>query len=132
MPEIRKLVLVVDEVAANRHAVSRVLQSANYATVEAATGREAIDQPLRVHPDAIVLDMNMPEQDGLVTLQQLRDNDPDPQPYQSYSSAQPLRHLLMAVAPKPWAHRDICLVRCMLILSFPSLGALLNAAFRRV
>jgi CheY-like chemotaxis protein len=74
MPGTQKLILVVDDVAANRYAVSRVLQSANYATVEAATGQDAIEQALRLHPDAIILDMNMPDQDGLVTLKQLRDN----------------------------------------------------------
>ena len=31
-------------------------------------GQDAIEQAVRVHPDAIILDMNMPDQDGLVRL----------------------------------------------------------------
>jgi hypothetical protein len=41
--------------------------------VEAATGTDAIQKAVLVHPDAIILDMNMPDQTGLETLRQLRE-----------------------------------------------------------
>ena len=72
MTQCEKTVLVVDDVEANRYAVCRVLQHANYSTVEAGTGVEAVEQAHRYHPDAIVLDMNLPDQTGVATLKQLR------------------------------------------------------------
>jgi CheY-like chemotaxis protein len=111
--------LVVDDVAANRYAVSRVLQSANSATVEAATGQDAIEQALRVHPDAIILDMNMPDQDGLVTLKQLRDNhetrnhsSPIPQRNRSVAfssqSRRSLRRIGISVQSGAWQYPRFC------------------------
>lgn len=50
----------------------RILRNANYKTLEAATGRNAIKLALQFHPDAIILDMNMQDQSGLTTLEQLR------------------------------------------------------------
>jgi CheY-like chemotaxis protein len=67
-----KTVLVVDDIAAHRYAVCRVLRSANYATIEAGWGVEAVEKAHQYHPDAVVLDMNLPDQSGLLTLKQLR------------------------------------------------------------
>lgn len=73
MAEISQTVLVVDDVESKRYVVCRMLQASNYTTVEASTGRAAVKQAQKFMPDAIVLDMNLPDQSGLVTLQQLRD-----------------------------------------------------------
>jgi DNA-binding NarL/FixJ family response regulator len=42
---------------------------------EAATGREAIRQVGELHPDVLVLDIRMPDYDGLEVLRQLRQVD---------------------------------------------------------
>lgn len=73
MAGTQQTVLVVDDIDAKRYVVCRMLQASDYATVEAATGRAAIKQARKHLPDAIVLDMNLPDQSGLITLQQLRD-----------------------------------------------------------
>jgi hypothetical protein len=73
MAELRQTILVVDDLESNRYVVCRILDSANYNTVEAATGTDAIQKAVLVHPDAIILDMNMPDQNGLETLRQLRE-----------------------------------------------------------
>lgn len=54
MAEIEKTILVVDDLEANRYVVCRILRSANYKTLEAATGRNAIKLALQFHPDAII------------------------------------------------------------------------------
>jgi CheY-like chemotaxis protein len=72
MPQKEKTVLVVDDLEANRYAVCRILPGANYITAEAATGSDAVEGARRLRPDAIVLDMNLPDQTGVTTLKQLR------------------------------------------------------------
>ena len=70
--ETQKTILVVDDLEATRYAICRILRNANYKTVEAASGRSAIQEASQARPDAIILDMNLPDQSGMVTLRQLR------------------------------------------------------------
>jgi len=72
MPEVGRLVLVVDDNPAQRYVACRTLRHANFITVEASWGREVVEQARRLRPDIILLDMHMPDQSGIVTLQQLR------------------------------------------------------------
>jgi CheY-like chemotaxis protein len=72
MPGTGKTILVVDDIAANLYVVCRVLHASNYKTIEAMTGVDALDQACRFRPDAIILDMHLPDQTGLTTLKQLR------------------------------------------------------------
>ena len=65
--------LVVDDTPANRYVVCRALQQGNYSTIEAATGQEALEKAQNHRPDAIVLDMNLPDQTGVMILQSLRE-----------------------------------------------------------
>lgn len=46
---------------------------------EAVTGFEAVIQSIALKPDVIILDMVMPEQDGVETIKQLREEAPDVQ-----------------------------------------------------
>ena len=43
---------------------------------EAATGREALDRARQLRPDAVVLDLGLPDVDGEVALPQLRSDLP--------------------------------------------------------
>jgi len=69
-----RLVLVVDDNPAQRYVACRMLRKANFTTIEASWGREVVEQARRLSPDIILLDMHMPDQSGIVTLQQLRAN----------------------------------------------------------
>lgn len=69
-----KVVLVVDDVGMMRHAVSEVVRELDFDPVEAASGDEAHALADFYEPRLIVLDIQMPGPDGLVTLARMRDN----------------------------------------------------------
>src|SRR5215813_7188531 len=72
MARVGRVVLVANDDPAHRYVTCRTLRNAKFTTIEASWGREAVEQARRVRPDIIVLDMHMPDQSGIVTLQQLR------------------------------------------------------------
>lgn len=65
-------ILVVDDDADSREAVSRLLARAGYGVRAARSGREALIAIATTTPDVIVLDVRMPEMDGLEFLQVIR------------------------------------------------------------
>ena len=70
---VKRILLVDDE--ASILAVARVgLKRAGWSVLTAASGSECIAKAETEHPDAIVLDVMMPEMDGVATLKQLQDN----------------------------------------------------------
>jgi len=72
-------VLVVDDQPRARKGLKALL--ATWGKVgcvhEAASGREALTQMEWARPDLVVMDVMMPEMDGLVTTQQIRASWPD-------------------------------------------------------
>lgn len=66
-------ILVVDDEENITFLVSRALQLGGMETAVAATGREAIDLATNWRPDAIVLDVMLPDLDGFTVLRRLRD-----------------------------------------------------------
>src|SRR5690625_7233890 len=69
-------ILVVDDESNIRRMVSRLLESEGYRTREAVDGRAALDEVESEEPDIILLDLAMPELDGLATLGRLRSGWP--------------------------------------------------------
>jgi two-component system OmpR family response regulator len=66
-------VLVVDDEENIRFLVRSALELAGFETVEAETGGQALDLATSLHPDAIVLDVMLPDLDGFTVLQRIRD-----------------------------------------------------------
>jgi len=66
------LILVVDDEPQLVRAVRTILESRGFEVAEAATGAEAMDRLLERSPDLIVLDLTLPDIDGLELLQRLR------------------------------------------------------------
>ena len=69
-------ILVVDDAAFMRMRVSKLLLENGYEVVEASTGREAVDSYKAEGPDGVLLDITMPDMDGLTALKEMRAHDP--------------------------------------------------------
>src|SRR5205814_4454361 len=76
-PHVRGRVLVVDDEPTIREVMSRYLVRAGYETTVAATGREAIRHADSERPDVVVLDLMLPDVDGLEVMRRLRQQDRD-------------------------------------------------------
>ncbi|NQW20583.1 MAG: response regulator [Chloroflexi bacterium] len=70
-------ILVVDDAAFMRMRCSKLLTENGHEVVEAGTGREAVEQYKNTSPDAVLLDITMPDMDGLSALKEIRAHDPD-------------------------------------------------------
>lgn len=68
-------VLLVDDDREVVRGVSIRLHAAGYTTMTAENGQEGVDIALQSHPDVIVLDVRMPQMDGLEALAELQDNE---------------------------------------------------------
>lgn len=68
-----QLVLVVDDDEAICDTVEDGLHLAGYRTVRASDGARALELVRDLHPDLVVLDVNMPRIDGFKVLRRLRD-----------------------------------------------------------
>lgn len=73
MPKI----LVVDDAAFMRMRCSKLLTDNGYDVVEAENGLDAIAKYKASKPDAVLLDITMPEMDGLTALKEIRKVDPE-------------------------------------------------------
>jgi len=70
-------ILVVDDAAFMRMRCSKLLTENGYEVVEAENGLDAIAKYKENKPDAVLLDITMPEMDGLTALKEIRKVDPD-------------------------------------------------------
>ena len=69
-------VLVVEDSPAARDVVTKILRREGYDVVSATNGYEALDALRHSTPDVMLLDVMMPEMDGMTVLSHLRD-DPE-------------------------------------------------------
>jgi DNA-binding NarL/FixJ family response regulator len=76
MPTLR--ILVVDDHAVVRRGVRALLESQPgwEVAAEAATGREAVDLAKRLQPDIVVMDLSLPELNGLDATRQILKESP--------------------------------------------------------
>jgi two-component system response regulator MprA len=65
-------VLIVDDDRSLREALRRALTLGGYETVSAGSGQEALTQVADASPDALVLDVGLPDLDGLEVCRRLR------------------------------------------------------------
>ena len=71
-----KNILVVDDTADCREPLARLLQIAGYHPTTAVNGVDALAHLDTDRPDLILLDLMMPEMDGITFLRELRTLDP--------------------------------------------------------
>jgi len=71
-------ILIVDDVAETRENIRRLLQFENDFEVIGAvgTGRAGIDAAKELKPDVVLMDINMPDMDGIHATELIRQNNP--------------------------------------------------------
>nr|WP_308628455.1 response regulator [uncultured Eisenbergiella sp.] len=71
-------ILVVDDAAFMRMMVKDALSKGGYTDVyEAEDGAKAVDEFERLLPDLVILDITMPNMDGLQALKKIKQSHPD-------------------------------------------------------
>ncbi|NLN26767.1 MAG: response regulator [Firmicutes bacterium] len=71
------LVLIVDDASFMRMRLRRVVTEAGHDVIEAANGLEAIEMYKEHKPDVVLMDITMPEMDGVEALKQIIELDPN-------------------------------------------------------
>lgn len=72
--ENRPVILVVDDNEAGRYATVKLLQTAGFRVIEAATGNGALQMALKL-PDLILLDVGLPDKNGFEVCNALKSSE---------------------------------------------------------
>jgi two-component system response regulator AtoC len=72
----QRTVLVADDDASIRSLLKQLLADEGYAVLEAATGGEVVEQVAESSPDLVIMDVRMPELDGIEALQKVKSSSP--------------------------------------------------------
>ena len=73
MSETGQRVLVVDDEASIRRYLRAALSAQGFAVYEAANGQEALNAVIADHPEIIILDLGLPDIDGIEVTRRLRE-----------------------------------------------------------
>jgi two-component system chemotaxis response regulator CheY len=65
-------ILVIDDASLVRLYYRKILEAAGYAVEEALNGIEALEKVLADPPDLLIVDVNMPQMDGITFIATLR------------------------------------------------------------
>jgi two-component system OmpR family response regulator len=71
-------ILIADDDSHIREVVRFALENAGFSTIQAADGRETIEQFMSERPDLVILDIVMPEMDGTEVCRQIRAHSATP------------------------------------------------------
>ena len=75
-----KNILIVDDAAFMRMMIKDILSKNGYTVAgEAENGKIAVDKYNEVKPDLVLMDITMPEMDGIQALKAIKANDPNAQ-----------------------------------------------------
>jgi DNA-binding response OmpR family regulator len=100
-------ILVMDDDALVRHSLRALLEAAGYDVIEAADGKAG----LRLHgeqgADLVIVDISMPEQDGLEVIRTLRTEIPRPKIVAISGGGQTARSDMLTVAAAFGASRTL-------------------------
>lgn len=70
-------ILLVDDAAFMRNRCAKVLRDAGYQVVEAENGQDAVEKYQTLRPEGVLMDVNMPQMDGITALREIRRTDPE-------------------------------------------------------
>ncbi len=68
--------MVADDDSSIRSLLKQLLTDEGYAVIEAATGSEVVEQVKNGSPDLVIMDVRMPELDGIEALQKVKASSP--------------------------------------------------------
>ncbi|NJL87051.1 MAG: response regulator [Leptolyngbyaceae cyanobacterium SM1_1_3] len=113
----RFLILLVDDVQDNLDMTSLMLEQAGYSTIKAISGQQALEQAYSNSPDLILLDLMMPEMNGLEACEVLKtDTQTSDIPVIFVTASNEHEHLLQAFnlgavdyITKPFDHFELLL-----------------------
>jgi len=69
-------ILIVDDAEFLRVRITKMLSGDGFEVFEAENGLKAVATYKQVHPDVVLMDVTMPEMDGLTALKEIRSFDP--------------------------------------------------------
>jgi two-component system chemotaxis response regulator CheY len=69
-------VMVVDDTQFMRRRISNLLMDNDYQVLEAQNGEDAVRMYQNTQPDIVLMDITMPQMDGLMALSKIREFDP--------------------------------------------------------
>ncbi len=72
-----KTVLVIEDNEDNVILIAFILEKNGYNVIKAETGQQGFDVALEARPDFIILDIQLPDLDGLEVLQKIRNSEID-------------------------------------------------------
>ena len=72
----QRTILVADDDSSIRSLLRQLLADEGYAVVEATTGTEVVEKVKDVNPDLVIMDVRMPELDGIEALSKLKVSSP--------------------------------------------------------
>lgn len=72
--KIQKTILIIEDEKSLRGAMVDILCHKNFLPLEAKNGKEGVEIALLKHPDLILLDLIMPEMDGIAVLKKIRED----------------------------------------------------------
>jgi two-component system response regulator AtoC len=72
----QRTILVADDDASIRSLLKQLLSDEGYNVVEATTGSEVVEKVKDVNPDLVIMDVRMPELDGIEALSKLKVSSP--------------------------------------------------------
>lgn len=70
-PSVAPTILVIDDDPVARYLTRHALATEGYRILESTAGRAGLERARTEHPDAIILDLSMPDLDGSVVLEEL-------------------------------------------------------------